>query len=906
MTGDFRRAVRVIGEFQDPREIENVIIKSDNGNIVYVRDVAEVAYDYEERSSYARQMKDPVVTLAVVKRSGENLLDASDKIKAILEEAQESRFPENLAITITADQSKQTRDQVNNLENSIISGVLLVVIVLLFFLGVRNAVFVGIAIPLSMFMAFIILNLLGVTLNLMVLFSLILALGMLVDNGIVVVENTYRLLQEGYPIKKAAKQGVGEVAVPIIASTATTLVAFVPLAFWQGIIGEFMKFLPITLIITLASSLFVGLIINPALAPIIMKLEANYTAKQKRKRAFVAAAIVVIAVVLYVVGNIGMGNLLLLFGLFILLNTFILKQITNWFQEVVLVKLENAYESFMNFVMHGAMPYVFFAGTVGLLFFAQFLLKVAAPETVLFPSNDPAYINVYVNMPVGTDIEKTNSLMKAMENEVIAMVKPYGNVVESVIASVGAGATDPAEGPSTSNTPNKARLNVAFVEFQERDGVSTKNILEDIREQVKTYPGATITVEKNRNGPPTGKPINIEIAGENYPKLIQLSQKIKAFLQEENIAGVEELKSDLETGSPELIVNVNREKARRFGLSTAQVAMELRTALFGKEVSKFKDGEEEYPINLRLDDKYRYNLDALINKKITFRDKFGKMHQVPILSIADIEYSSTYGSIKRKDLDRVISLSSNVQEGYNADQIVQKMKRMMANYDLPEGYTVKFTGEQEEQQKSMAFLVQAMLVAVFAIFLIIVTQFNSVVSPFIIIFSIIFSTIGVFLGLVAFNMDFVVIMTGIGIISLAGVVVNNAIVLIDYTNYLRSQKREELGLDEDERLPTEYILNTIIQGGKTRLRPVLLTAITTVLGLIPLATGLNIDFFGLFQRFEPNLYWGGDNADFWGPMAWTVIFGLTFATFLTLVIVPVMYWLADKLTLAVSRVAEKV
>lgn len=900
--GGFQRSVRVVGEFKHPDEIKDIIVKSINNNIVYLRDVATVEYDYEERKSYARSSKLPVVTLSVVKRSGENLLNAADKIKEIIEKAQKSRFPKDLSIVITNDQSKQTRNQVSNLENSIISGVLLVILVLLFFLGTRNAIFVGIAIPLSMFMSFILLNVFGVTLNLMVLFSLILALGMLVDNGIVVVENTYRLLQQGMSPIRAAKQGVGEVAVAIIASTLTTVVAFLPLAFWQGIIGKFMYYLPVTLIIVLSSSLFVGLVINPALAPIVMKLELEKTARQKRIRLILSAVIMVIAVLCYLSGSIGTGNLLLIAALFLVLNLFVLSKVSDWFQNNALVRLENAYEKLLRFSLRKWNPVFMFLGMFVLLIGSVIFMGARAPKVVLFPSNDPTYINVFVETPIGTEIEKTNAIVSKLEDEIIDLVKPYGAAVESIIAQVGENATDPTEGPSQGATPNKARISVSFVEYDKRQGVSSAEVLEQIREAVQKYPGALITVEKNRSGPPVGKPINIEVVGEDYEKLISLALNIKAELDRANVPGVEELKSDLQIGSPELIVKVDREKARRFGLSTGQVAMELRTALFGKEVSKFKDGEEEYPINLRLDDKQRYDVDALMNKKITFRDMFGKLKEVPILSVATVEYTTTYGAVKRKDLNRVISISSNVKEGYNANEIVATMKRILADYEMPEGYYFKFTGEQEEQAESSAFLRRALLVAVFAVFLIIVTQFNSVIAPFIIVCSIVFSTIGVFLGLAIFKMDFVIIMTGIGIISLAGVVVNNAIVLIDYTNYLRKQKREELGLDsETGRLPMQDILESIVQGGKTRLRPVLLTAITTVLGLIPLATGLNIDFFGLLQRFDPDIYWGGDNALFWGPMAWTVIFGLTFATFLTLVIVPVMYLLADKASYRFNR-----
>ena len=430
-----------------------------------------------------------------------------------------------------------------------------------------------------------------------------------------------------------------------------------------------------------------------------------------------------------------------------------------------------------------------------------------------------------------------------------------------------------------------------------RQGIDTNDAMEAIRDLVEKYPGVLITVAKQRNGPPVGNPVNIEFVGENYEQLIAFVEEAKGYLESNNIQGLEELKTDLSLGSPEVVVQIDREKARRFGLSTSTIATELRTSLFGLEISKYKEGEEDYPIQLRLDENSRYDINTLVNKKIGFRDKFGDKREVPISAVANIQYGSTYGSVKRKDLEKVVSMYSNVLDGYNATEINNQIKDLMANYEVPEGITVKYTGEQEEQAKSQAFLLRALAIAVSLIFLIIVAQFNSIISPFIIMTSVLFSTIGVFLGLVIFNMDFVVIMTGIGIISLAGVVVNNAIVLIDYTDLVRTRKREEKGIKPGEYLEFQDLLGSIIEAGKTRLRPVLLTAITTVLGLIPLAIGMNINFATLLSEFDPQFYVGGDNAAFWGPMAWTVIFGLTFATLITLVIVPVMYLLADKLSM---------
>ena len=900
LMGEYRRSVSIRGEFEKVSELEDIIVKNDGGDIVYLKDVADIADTYAERESFARESGDPVVTVDVVKRSGENLLAAADKIKDIIAEAKRNRFPEDLRISINNDQSKETRSQVENLENSIIFGVILVVLVLMFFMGLRNALFVGIAIPMSMFLGFIILNLAGVTLNMMVLFGLILALGMLVDNGIVVVENIYRLKQMGYSNVRASKEGVGEVAWPIITSTLTTLAAFLPLAFWGGVIGEFMKFLPITLIIVLTSSLFVALVINPVLTAMLMKLPED-EARKKRKSLIWAGAFALVSIVFYLFGSMAVGNLLMLLAILIPINLYFLDPATEWFQNSFLVTLENAYSRFVSFALTRWRPYFFFGGTFLLLIGSIGIYFASQPKIDFFPVNEPNYVNVFIEQPLGTDIEATNEFTKVLEERIIDLMEPYDYMVESIVAQVGAGTSDPGAGPQGGVTPHKARITVSFEDFQERRGQSTAELMEMIREEVSGYPGAVITVEKNRNGPPVGKPIALEVSGENYEKLIALSDRVVETIENSSITGYEELNTDLEIGKPELMVHIDREKARRFGLSTSTIAQVLRTALFGREVSTFKEGEDEYPIQLRLADRFRYDLEALMNEKIVFRNNQGQMREIPISAVADIEYASTYGSIRRKDLDRVISVYSNVKEGANANEIVEDIRMLIADMNIPEGYEVKIGGEQEEQAKSMAFLSRALMIAVFAIFLIIVAQFNSIVSPFIIMFSVIFSTIGVFLGLMIFDMNFVVIMTGIGIISLAGVVVNNAIVLIDYTDLVRARRRIELGIPENGRLPFDELLNSIIEGGKTRLRPVLLTAITTVLGLIPLAIGLNINFFTLLSDFDPQYYVGGDNAIFWGPMAWTVIFGLIFATFLTLVIVPVMYLLTDKLRYKISK-----
>lgn len=905
----YRRNVRVVGEIRDLEELGNVIIKSENMQLVRLSDVAEIEFDEVERQSYARQYGSSVVMLDIFKRSGENQIIVSEKINNLLEVAKDEYFPDNLNISVTNDTSEQTKTQVADLENSIIFGMLLVVLVLMFFLGLRNALFVGIAIPMSMLMSFVILNAMGITLNTIVLFALVLALGMLVDNGIVVVENIYRFMDEGYDRITAAKLGAGEVALPIIASTATTLAAFLPLAFWPGLFGEFMKYLPLTLITVLSSSLFVALVINPGLTAAFMQVDEKPVNKKKLS-IYAIAAIVFGVVIGYGAGKLAFGNIFIYSGVFALIYAYFVVPATEWFQETLLPALEGAFKSTLVFALKGRMPLVFFGGTVGLLIFSGMLLGAFPPKTLFFPENMPNQAMVYIQMPIGTDIEETNLVTLELEKEVMAIVEEFDYIdangekqnymVESVIAQVGEGTSDPNAGPSMAQTPNKAKITVQFHKFADRidlegNRVNSSEVLNKIRATLSNYPGVVVSVAKDANGPPTGPPVNIEISGDDYYELVTVAEDIKAFINNQSISGIEELKLDVETGKPEMPIEVDRVKARALGLSSAQIGDAMRTALFGKEVSRFKDGEDDYPINIRMSDDYRYNMEDLMNQKITFRDAAtGRIKQVPISAVAKAKKTSTFSSVKRKDLKRVISLQSNVLEGANPTETVNAIKASMAGYELPKGVKVDFTGEQEEQAKELSFLSGALLMAVFLIFLILVSQFNSASTPFIILVTVVFSLIGVFLGLVIFRMEFVIMMTMIGIISLAGIVVNNAIVLIDFIKQLGIRKKAELNLAEGESLPREAFIETIVEAGRTRLRPVLLTAITTILGLIPLATGMNINFYTLFSENNPHIFFGGDNVVFWGPMSWTVIFGLTFATFLTLVIVPVMYFLFDR------------
>ena len=912
------------GKFKDYNDLRDLVIKHEDQDNVYLRDVADVSFTDADTTSYARQNGQPVVMLDVKKRAGGNIINAIDQLKVVVEDLKKS-FPNDMSLTYTNDQSVMIRSQISNLENSIVFGVILVVFVLLFFLGLRNALFVGIAIPFSMFLSFILLNAAGVSLNIMVLFSLVLALGMLVDNGIVVVENVYRFMDEGYPAIEATKKGVGEVAWPIIASTATTLAAFVPLALWPGIIGEFMQYLPITLIIVLGSSLFVALVINPVLLAVLMKVENEKTSNKRFLRSFIL--ITSVGIIFIFLGIQSIGNLLLIIGGLILLNRYVLFPSTGWFQNKLLPKIEAGYQRFLKWVLHKKRPVWIIVGTFMTLILSFILTGVFPPKVLFFPENQPNYINVFVELPVGTNIAQTNQTTLEIKKEIdnvlnspisdedtlsyyevadieindtIITTTPF---VSSIIEQVGKGTSDPNAGPSFGETPHKSRITVSFCEFSHRKGLNTSWVKSEIESALigKFHADITIIVDKEQSGPPQKPPVNIEVTGGmNYGELTKKAEKIQQFIANGNIKGLQKLKLDVEINKAEIQIEIDREYAKRVGLSTGQIAQSLRTSLFGKDVSTYNYKEDDYDINIRFNDTYRTNLNSILQQKVMFMNNRGQKLSIPISAVVkEVKEVNKHAAVVRKNLNNTVTVFAGVQEGYNPNEIINQVKELLAQFDksdegvsfINDGYKYKFTGQMEDQQKELSFLSTALLVAVFLILLILVTQFNAFSSPIIILTSVVLSLAGVFLGIVISRNDFVIIMTMIGIISLAGIVVNNAIVLVDYTNLIRKRKRKELDLDVEILLPNEKVKEAVIEGGKTRLRPVLLTAITTILGLFPLASGLNIDFFSLVREWDPKIFFGGDNVIFFKPMSLAIIYGLTFATFLTLVVVPTMYYI---------------
>jgi multidrug efflux pump len=894
-TDGMRRTIGVKGEFKAVSQISNIIIGGASGAAVYLKDIAEIKDTYKEQESFARLNGKNVITLNVVKRTGYNLIEATDKMKAIVEEMKEKDLPPNLTITLTGDQSDSTRTTLHDLINTIIIGFILVLFILMFFMGTTNAFFVAASVPLSMFLAFLFMPVLGFTMNMIVLFAFLLALGIVVDDAIVVIENTHRIYDNGKKnIKVAAKLAAGEVFVPVLSGTMTTLAPFIPLAFMKGVIGEFIYYLPITLIVTLLASLLVAYIINPVFAVQYMKPHDDEQIKNpKITRSLKVSSIMLgaISLLLHLGGSHALGNLMLVIIGFNFLNHLYLQKIILNFQTHTWPRFKEWYGKKLEWSLKRPKTLVF--STVILFFISILAIAFGRNEFVFFPSSDPNFIFAYVKAPIGTDQAQTDSIAKIVESRVNKALGKDNPIVTSVITNVAVGTNNPDEfDPSVQ--PHKAKITVAFKKYSDRNGISSKKYLTEIREAVKGIPGVEISVAQENGGPPVGKPINIEVRGDKFEDIVKSSEDLRRFLIEEDIPGVEQLKSDFEISKPEIVFNIDRERANREGISTAQIGMEIRNAVFGSEVSKFRDDNDEYPIQMRYEYDQRTNVDALKNTKITFRDMNmgGLVRQIPLSAFCDIQYSSTYGGIKRINQKRVITISSNVLVGYDEMGVVAAVQKKAATFPVPEGVEIVLTGQTEEQAETMSFLGLAMLVSLGLIFLILVFQFNSFSKPVIILTEILFSMIGVFLGFAITGMTVSSFMLGLGIVALAGIVVRNGILLVEFTDLLIEQGYNTW--------------DAIVEAGKVRMTPVLLTACAAMLGLIPLAVGLNIDFEKLLSTGNPHLFFGGDSVAFWGPLSWTMIFGLGFATFLTLILVPVMYLLTDRAKIRWTRFKNRI
>ncbi|MFN8341319.1 MAG: efflux RND transporter permease subunit [Cyclobacteriaceae bacterium] len=895
--GGMKRSLSVNGEYTSADQIGNTVIGSIKGGKILLRDVAEVIDSHKEQESFSRLGGRNVITLNVIKRGGENLINAADQIREIVKDFEDNILPQGVKITVTGDQSVNTRITLHDLINTIIIGFVLVTLILMFFMGATNAIFVGLSVPISSFIAFLAFPSLDFTFNLMTLFSFLLALGIVVDDAIVVIENTHRVFDNGkVPIRKAAKIAAGEVFMPVLSGTLVVLAPFVPLAFWPGTTGEFMFFLPVTLIVALLASLVVAYIMNPVFAADFMRPHEHHSPKSKFTKGYKVSAVIFIAIALifYLTRSYGMGNFTLFIFVVTSIQRFVMNDIISSFQTRWWPRVQQFYMRQIDWLLHGYRP----IGTVVFVFllfvFAIIFTAIRKPPVGFFPKGDPNYIYTYISLPIGTDQKVTDSVTRMVEERVRKVVGKDNPIVESIIANVAKGASENLFDLGIQSSPHLGKVAVAFVTFADRGGQSTSIFLDSIRAAVKGVKGAEVTVDQESNGPPQGKPINIEIATDNFEQLVATANYAKKYLDSVQVEGVEELKSDFQSNKPEIVIRIDREKANREGISTLAIGGLLRTAIYGAEVSKFRDENDDYPITVRLQEYQRNDINTLMNLPLTFRDMTmgGQVRQVPLSAVASIEYANSYAGIKRIDSKRTITLASNTLSGFSPNEVVANVQQAVSKIKVPEGVTIKLTGQQEQQKESMEFLGRAGLIALGLIFMILVIQFNSIGKPLIILSEIVLSIIGVLIGFSITRMEISIVMSGVGMMALAGIVVRNGILLVEFTDLLISQGTP--------------LREAIVEAAKTRMTPVLLTAMAATLGLIPLAVGFNIDFVTLFTEFNPHIYFGGDNVRFWGPLSWTMIFGIIFGTFLTLVFVPILYWLLAKFKERLGRVRSRI
>ncbi|MEX0660682.1 MAG: efflux RND transporter permease subunit [Balneolaceae bacterium] len=1032
----FSYLVRVSGEFDEPTEIENLVVSQPNGGngeepeapgLVYMRDVADVFFGFKDRESFARlrayqieengsmvnlddsEIQDQeVISLNVKKRPGVNILDTVQDVLAITDDFP---LPTGTNVVITGDQSEQIVDLISDLENSIISGMLFVVLVLVFFLGIRNALLVATAVPLSIFIGFIVLFGLGYSANFIILFSLIIALGLLVDNSVVVVENIYRYRELGYSRFEAAKVATDEVGYALIAATATLLAAFIPMTFWPGIIGQFMGYLPLTLIIVLLCSLFVALVLYPVLTAYLVRLDDE---ESKPKTPLVKG--ILLGITIFGLVAIGMANMntlivsVLTILFFYFIYRYLIKPASKKFSEEQLPYVIEQYQVFLNWmlerdysqkyallrntaalgsltlavvlgIMGGLIQLISPAGSalliaagvfagIGLLmiivhfieaifkggklsimsglalggFIALILALVSLGQTVelsvwinllllpvvivvigflgtfrksdapiiltdnralllngvmgvliaifglfaiapsgveFFPETDPAQITIELEGPIGMNVEASNSIAKDVQQQLYNLMAEDPAVkanIENIQINVGVSG-DPMFGGGGQN-PEMSRLTVNLVDYGERAESSSETISK-FREVITDIPDVRVNIDGPQVGPPTGAPVNIEVSGEDFDEITRISRELTQRLSEASatgeIPGLVDVRNNVSGGLPEYRILVDYENASRFGLNMSEIGQTIRIANNGLEASKWRDGEDEYDITVRLRPEDRQDLESLANLNI---NSMGT--SVPLVSVATFEEGTGLGSITRLNLQRTATVEGRAAPGFSGPEVLARTQEVLAEYrtDLPPGYIMEYTGEGEDQEEAFGFLTTALMVGFALIFLVMLAKFNNIVSPFIIMTAVGLSLTGVLLGLILTRTSFG-LMTFIGVISLAGIVCVNNIVLLDYVKQLTEEGKKKK--------------DAIIEAGVIRFRPVILTALTTILGLVPLTFGINVDFVGLFTDLDPNLQFGSESTAFWGPMGIAIISGLTFATFLTLVVVPVLYSAFDSL-----------
>jgi multidrug efflux pump len=802
-------SIKMTGEIKDPDAFGDVVVRAEGSKIVRVRDLASVKFGWSrDRSSIARFNGKPALAITVTKRTGENIIRIIDDTKKLIEE-ESGTWPQGTIADYSYDQSVQIREMVTELTNHIITGLVLVIALLTFFLGFRNSFFISTAIPFSMGIGLIVLQMMGITLNMVVLFALVLGLGMLVDDGIVVVENIYRHLSMGKSRVQAAIDGTKEVTLPVATATLTTISAFVPILWMPGIMGNFMKYLPITVSVTLAGSLFVAFIFNPVFASLFMHNNPDHHDEE--------------------------GG-----GLFMRFRAFYGRTLESWLDRPLVMLTLCAM-----FVFAGIAAYGVFGKGVA-----------------FFPKSEPEVIATEIEGPLGLDISRTDEAIRKIEAAAMAMPKSEADIA-SVSAVVGSGKSDNNLGGSQAE-PNKAYIDVKFAKFEHRkvDGWTSQAWME--KNLPGLLPGWTVKVKEQQHGPSTGKPIELLVQGEDFSVIGRYADSVAAKLK--LLPELTNVTTDYNPAQPEIRVDVDREQAKRFGVSTSDVALAVRGSMYGLEAGKYRVGKDEHKIMVRLDPATRENFRSL--------DQITVPHEgasIPLNSVARFTQEAGLSSINRLNRVRTVQVSAELAPGQGDENGPKaKVAEMVKGIRVPTGYAIRPGTSSKDQDETKVFMVKALFVAMFLVFFTMVLQFNSLFQPLLILVGVFLALGGVFWGLLIVHTQLSIIMTGIGIIALAGVVAKNGIVLIDFMNHLREEGRP--------------LREVAVEGGKTRLRPVVLTAVTAMIGLLPMATGMGVDWLHL------GIVTKSQTAGMWAPLAWAIFWGLLFNTALVLVVTPVLYY----------------
>ena len=893
-TGDGSFNIKVPGLYETIDDVLDTPIKTFGDSVITFRDIAKVKRTFEDRKSYANVNGKNSVTIEVSKRVGENIIDTIKKIKEVSEQVTKD-FPPSVDISFSQDQSKTIQTMLNSLQNNVIAAIILVLIIILGALGVRSGFLVGVSIPGSFLSGILLLSIMGFTMNIVVLFALILSVGLLVDGAIVIVEYADRKIKEGLTIKESFAGASKKMARPIISSTATTLAAFVPLLFWPGLAGEFMKYLPITLICVLTSSLFMALLFVPVLGTIINTIT----------RVFLQFVIpTLLSLILFNIFSIltnyvdinglkipltiikYLASLALFIFTFIKIIPSVYKisesinkkqgnisessKILSSESDVSVITLKGfigSYAKLINFLLNH--PAKVIVSAILILVGVSFTYTKIGSGIEFFPEVEPELAKIVVYARGNLSAKEKRDYVSRVEN-IILKIQSKNNEFKNIYALSG-NISDQSE----ASEDFIGSISLEYNDWDKRR--KSKVILNEILNKTKTIKGIKVESREQEGGPPTGKPINIKLTSPNKSLLLSESYRLKEFI--DSYPELINIEDNFPAPGIEWEINVNRKQAAKFGANISTIGNVIKLATNGIKLGEYRpdDSNDSIPLYLRYPSEGR-TLDIIQNLRVNTA-----VGLVPIANFVEIIANNRTGNIVRVNSKNAINIQADIEVGVYADAKVKEMEYVLGINNFPPSFRgkpienlkkfnldprikVQLIGENQDQKEAQDFLSKAFAVALFMMLMILLLQFNSFYSGFLILFSVVMSTTGVFIGLMITGQAFSIVMTGVGVIALAGIVVNNNIILIDTFDFLKNK------------MPT--VREAIIKTGAQRIRPVLLTTFTTVLGLLPMVTMTNVDFVTReITRGSPDTQW-------WVQLSTAIVFGLIFATILTLIVTP--------------------